>query len=146
MTSNQLTTFPSIITERLRDLNSLKLNRNRLQILPPAIAELRALTELDISDNQLQELPLSWPSSLEELNIDNNPLSGSFHPMKQLAQITKTRKSDTLKKIWRPICHALKRINPELVIHTQMEEQAIRTWMDDNLDLLRMIDTLARLS
>ncbi len=59
-----------------KELTELDLRNNQLRELPPEIGQLTSLTELDLRNNQLSELPpeIGQLTSLAELSLNNNQL------------------------------------------------------------------------
>eukprot|EP00002_Diphylleia_rotans_P035043 TRINITY_DN7597_c1_g1_i2.p1 TRINITY_DN7597_c1_g1~~TRINITY_DN7597_c1_g1_i2.p1 ORF type:complete len:983 (-),score=104.63 TRINITY_DN7597_c1_g1_i2:86-3034(-) len=81
MGGNMLSSLPESFS-KLTKLELLSLSANRFTNIPSFIGELPWLTNLDLSDNQLEEYPdLHRASTLVKLNTDGN----NFHPVIQKA-------------------------------------------------------------
>ncbi|XP_064791940.1 podocan [Oncorhynchus masou masou] len=75
---NQLTSIPEGALQGMSKLREIHLNHNQLKlnsIYQGAWMELRALTTLDLSSNQLSHVPSDLPESLEYLYLQSNRIS-----------------------------------------------------------------------
>jgi Leucine-rich repeat (LRR) protein len=74
LSDNDLITVPLRINKINKTLVKLMLNKNKIQALPWQLGELWNLTDLDISDNNIHEMPASfWTyDNLRCLNLSNN--------------------------------------------------------------------------
>ncbi len=72
----EMTSIPSVITEKLLNLTHLNLSGNQLRELPDSIANLSNMIELNVSYNRLTCLPadIGKLKSLTMLNLQNNNL------------------------------------------------------------------------
>jgi small GTP-binding protein len=75
----------------LKNLTELNLSKNQLEPLPPEIGELKNLTELNLSRNQLETLPpeIGELKNLTELNLTGNQLETLPPEIGELKNLTK---------------------------------------------------------
>lgn len=74
---NKLASIPNVV-EHLKSLKVLDLSVNNLQILPEGITQLKELNTLNVSCNHLEVLPegLSQCAKLSTINISKNRITG----------------------------------------------------------------------
>ncbi len=84
-----MTSLPQEIAE-LKNLTTLSISGNQLTSLPPEIVELKNLTKLYISSNQLTSLPpeIAELKDLTELNISGNQLTSLPPEIVELKSLT----------------------------------------------------------
>ncbi|MCH2045600.1 MAG: leucine-rich repeat domain-containing protein [Saprospiraceae bacterium] len=89
MDNNSLKKLPKSM-KKLKSLNELSIAGNKLQNdIPDVIGELTQLTKLDLSENELQELPseILQLKNLEVLDLRYNQLSDLPEPLKKLENL-----------------------------------------------------------
>ena len=92
-----LTSLPPEIAQ-LHNLTQLDISNNQLTSLPPEIAQLHNLTQLDISNNQLTSLPpeIAQLHNLTQLDVFNNLLTSLPSEIAQLHNLTQLDVSSNL--------------------------------------------------
>ena len=85
---NQLDAVPASLT-RLRNLELLNFNINKITVLPPFLMEMTQLQELHCHSNQITQVPrsISRLSNLMNLWLRNNNLSSVPATMSQLTKL-----------------------------------------------------------
>ena len=80
--------FPEFLTKSSGSLRILRLSNNRIASIPPSLSSFTQLKTLDLSGNQLSLQTLdAFPSSLEQLNLSSNLLSGRLSGGSQLVNL-----------------------------------------------------------
>jgi len=75
LSNNQISIFPAIVIQELKNLNHLDLSHNELIMIPDNLSTLSNLERIDLHFNRLSTLPLTLGkcTSLTALNLGNNP-------------------------------------------------------------------------
>jgi len=84
LSSNEITGGISKNITKLKNLKALNLSKNKISSIPKEIASLPLLTDLDLSDNEIETQLISLIegenvfSSLRNLNLSNNKVNGTI--------------------------------------------------------------------
>ena len=96
VSSNRISTLPRELCH-CKKLTAVDISINNFVEIPNVLMEIEAITNINASSNFIAEVQEDKIEGLEEINLENNPLSNNCH--ERLRQISETKVILTDKKL-----------------------------------------------